>query len=576
MPLDSIAVSCLRKELIPLLSGGKVEKIYQPERDEISVIIKTRLDRYKLLISADSSNPRAYITENTKQNPLSAPLFCMLLRKHLSGATLEDISVPPYERIITFTFSAYNELGDRVKRNITAELMGRHSNIILTEQDNRIIDCARHVDLTVSSVRCVLPGLFYEPAPAGDRINPQNATYEDIFSALMSASGEVRGEKALLRLFSGLSPLAAREVIFRATGDTDSALETTNVKAIADSLYKFISQIENGEFSPCLLLDSDGRPRDFAAYNITCYGDLYKVIPFDSISRVMDEFYFRRDKIERMRQKSAALRKTVSNMLDRKQHKLSLLQETLAGAANKETYRIYGELLTANLYRGDVSGSSITVENFYNDNQPVTIELDSAKTLSQNAQIYFTRYRKAKTAEKTATTQIKLNIEEIEYLESVLTSIDNAEEITELSEIRSELVSSGYITDKQAKKIKSAPLSAPLRYEIDGFEVYAGKNNRQNEQVTFKIGRAEDIWLHAKDMPGSHTVIKTNRGEPVPDKVIEKAASIAAFYSKGKNMPLVPIDYTEVKNVKKIPGAKTGMVIYDKFKTAHVTPAEPK
>lgn len=573
MPLDAIAVSCLKTEFNRLLSGGKVEKIYQPERDEIAVVIKTRADRFRLVISADSSNPCAYISDASKQNPLSAPLFCMLLRKHLSGGVLESVTGTPYERVMDFTFTAYNELGDKVVRRITAELMGRFSNIILTDEEGRIVDCVRRVDLTVSSVRCLLPGLFYEQPPAHDKVDPSVATHSDIFTALLSVEGDVRADKAIVRLFAGMSPLAAKEITFRATGDTDTPLTAANAKIIADELFAFFEKINNNDFSPCLLMDSDGRPADFAAYDVGCYGNLYKVIKFDSISATMEEFYRKRDLIERMRQKSAALRKTASNLLERHRRKLAIQQETLAGAADNEKYRLYGEILTANLYKGETSSDSITLDNFYENNAPIVIPLDTSKTLSQNAQIYFTRYRKAKTAEKMATEQIKINTQEIEYIESVLAAIDNAETTAELSEIRTELVSGGYIRETGKKQKPVA--AAPLKLMIDGYEVYIGKNNRQNDYVTFKIGRSEDIWLHAKDMPGSHALIKTMRDTPTPDSVIEKVACHAAFYSKGRTSPFVSIDYTAVKNVKKPPGAKPGMVIYTNYKTAYVKPTEP-
>jgi len=573
MPLDAIAVTCLKDEFNRTLSGGRVEKIYQPERDEIAVIIKTRADRFRLVISADSSNPCTYISDASKQNPLSAPLFCMLLRKHLGGGVLESVSGTPYERIVDFTFSAYNELGDKVTRRLTAELMGRFSNIILTDEEGRIIDCVRRVDLTVSSVRCLLPGLFYEQPPAHDKLDPSTASHSDIFTTLLSVDGDVRADKAIVRLFAGMSPLAAKEITFRATGDTDTPLTAANAKTIADVLAAFFEKVNNNQFTPCLLIDDDGRPADFAAYDVGCYGNLYKVVYFDSISAAMEEFYHKRDLIERMRQKSAALRKTASNILERYRRKLALQQETLASAADNERYRLYGEILTANLYKGETSAPTIILENFYEDNSPITIPLDTAKSLSQNAQHYFTKYRKAKTAEKMAAEQIEINMREIEYVESVLAAIDNAETTAELSEIRTELVSGGYIRET-GKKQKPSP-AVPLKLTVDGFEVYIGKNNRQNDFVTFKVGRTEDIWLHVKDMPGSHAIIKTLRDTPTPDSVIEKVACYAAFYSKGRTSPLVPIDYTTVKNVKKPPGAKPGMVIYDKYKTAYVKPIEP-
>lgn len=571
MPLDGAAIAAIRTELEEKLIDGRIEKIYQPERDEISLIIRRGADNHRLLISADSSNPRIHLTNYNKKNPEQAPMFCMILRKHLQSGRIIKINQPDYERVLEIYVECYNDLGDLVEKRLIAEIMGRNSNIVLVGDGMRIIECIKRVDLTVSSVRTLLPGLGYEPPPAQGKIIPINATYDEIFEALCTLDGEPPISRAVVSLFMGMSPLAGREIAHRSAGHADARLTADNLKAAAKEAAGFFERLKREEFSPSIILGDGDEARDFAAYEVSLYEGMAKIKPCESISRAMDEYYYLKDMRERMRQKTANVRKTVTNLLERAKKKLVLLQESLHEAENKEQFKEYGELITANLYRIKQGDEVLEAQNFYDGNKLVLIPLEKNLSPSKNAQRYFKKYKKAKNAEVMVKEQIEKTVREINYLESVLNSVDMADGVEEIAEIKRELSEGGYIKREKEKKSKKDKPAAPLRLEVEGFEIYVGKNNKQNDMVTFKIGRSRDIWLHVKNMPGSHVIIK-NPGNGVPDEIIEKGARLAAYYSSARQSPMADIDYTEVKNVKKLPGAAPGMVIYEKYKTARVPP----
>lgn len=577
MPLDGIAVTAITKELNAKLVGGRIEKVHQPEKDELWLYIKNLREQYKLIMSADSSNPRVHLTDSTKQNPLSAPMFCMLLRKHISGGRIKSVTQPSFERILDIEIESRDELGDLREYHIICELMGRHSNIILVSGD-KVIDSIKHVDITVSSVRCVLPGLSYCRPPSQDKLSPFEANYDKVFEAFLSCDAEALIEKAVVRLIGGTSPLIGREIAYRAVGDVAGRLTANNLKSVSDVCYDFISILKNGKFSPCVVKDPvTGKTMEFATYDVTLYGNLAQKEYYDDISEAMDEFYCSKDKWERMRHKGAATRKVVTNALERCKKKLQLQQEKLAEAAHKDEYKIFGDLITANLYRIKEGEDKVSLENFYDENLPVVeIPMDTTKSPSKNAAFYFSKYRKAKTAEEMVSVQLSKNLDEIEYLTSVLGTIDIAETEQDIMDIRQELTSGGYIKSVTTKKNRQKPLpSKPLKFEYMGYEIYVGRNNNQNDYVTLKLGKSYDMWLHTKDIPGSHVLIK-NQGEEIPNEVVEVAASLAAYYSSGRESSMLEVDYTLIRNVKKPSGAMPGKVIYVSYKTAYVPPKKFK
>lgn len=572
MPFDAIAVSAVRYELEQKMLGAKIEKIHQPEKDEIWIFAKAGKEVFKLLISADSGNPRIHLTENTKQNPASAPMFCMLLRKHLGGGRIVSVSQPDFERIIDIGIECYNELGDLQTKHLVAEIMGRHSNIILVD-GGKVADSIKRVDITVSSVRNILPGLSYVLPPKQDKIDIRSADKEQIREALLEAHPETPIEKAVVSCFAGFSPFAGRELAHLATGQSDARLTEDNIPRLCEALHAFGEKIKNNTFCPLVIEDAvTGKAIDFAAYDVTMYAGGVRLRSHEGISRAMDEFFYARDKWERMRQKTAALRKTVTNALERCKKKLVLQQEKLEEAEQKDKWRIFGDLITANLYNIMPGQKAVSLENFYEEGSPVIeVPMDETKTPAKNAEAYFKKYRKAKTAQEIVRVQAEKNLEQIEYLSTVLGSIDIAENVQDIADIRKELAQAGYIKSKvKGKKEKDLP-SAPLFFECEGYEIYVGRNNRQNDIVTTKMGKSYDVWLHVKNMPGSHVLIK-NKGTDVPDSVIEKAAGLAAYYSGARESAMVQVDYTNIKNVKKPSGSMPGKVIYERYKTAYVAP----
>lgn len=571
MPLDATAIACLVSELTPKLKEGRIDKIYQPERDEIVLTVRTPSENLRLLISAGHANPRLHLTEIKKKNPIEAPLFCMLLRKHLSGGKITDICQPDFERMIRFTVSVYNELGDKTERYLIAEFTGRNPNIILTDEAGKIIDAVHHTDL--ASGRGILPGLRYLPPPLQEKTDPFSVDKEACLS-LLSTMRDAKADRALGMLFRGISPMAARCIAAEFTGDEDAAV-SGNEAALATGLVCFFERVRENRFAPSLLRTPEGDTVDFTAYVPYAAKGTLRVESMESLSDVLEAFYIGRDHNDRMRQKSASLKKRVSGILERLQKKIGIHEATLADTENMEKCRIFGELLCANLYRVEAGMEEITLENFYNNMETVRIPLDKTKNPSQNAQSYFKKYRKMKTAAVVVKEELERAQSEKAYMESVLEAILRAEDEDALAEIRREMVSGGYIRDESRDKRRKDPPAVPLEFEIGGFSVLVGRNNRQNDAVTFRLSRARDLWLHVKNMPGSHVLIRAEHRE-VPDEVVLAAAQLAAYYSGGRQSGQVPVDYTRVKNVWKPSGAKPGMVLYDSQHTVYVTPMLPQ
>ena len=584
MAFDAITVRNIVNEFNNTIINAKIDKIHQPERDELLISLRTRENTYKLVISASAAHPRLHFTDNVKPNPITAPMFCMLLRKHLSGGRITAVEQPEFERVVRFDIESYNELGDLTTKHLIVEIMGRHSNIILTDSEYKILDSIKHIDFSVSSVRQVLPSLQYVSPPSQNKINPLTVTKEEIISAFLKGTDGVKTDKFILSVFEGISPIVAREISFRAIGTTDAfigELDTAAKAKLIASVADVFEDIRKNNFAPCIVTyASDNKVIDYASVNITQYGGMGNTTAFDSIHELLDAFYSKRDADERIKQRSANLVKLVTNHLERASKKLIIQQNTVKDAEKAEKFKIYGDLIIANMYRIDEHSTKIEVENYYEDGSPVIcITLDPSLTPSQNAQKYYKKYNKSKTALVETAKQIESTVQDITYLESVLHNLNSASNENDLLEISAELAEQGYISSraKSVKNNKHTKLkqSKPMHYiSSDGLDIFVGKNNHQNDYLTLRYANSSDIWFHTKNIPGSHTVIKLGIDKNVPERTMMEAANLAAYYSKAKNSSQVPVDYTSIKNVKKPNGAKPGMVIYDFYNTVYVRPDE--
>lgn len=577
MAFDAVSVRCLTDELQKKLINGRIDKIYQPEKDEITINIRTFDESFKLVLSASSAHPRVHFTNVSKKNPKTAPLFCMLLRKHIGSGKITAVEQVGFERIIKISIESYDELGDLTTKYLIAEIMGRHSNIILTHSDMKIIDCIKHIDFTVSSIREVLPGLQYitpPPQSKTDLTDIQETAKIDFSSPVQTA------DKAILASISGISPLTAREMVYRALSRTDircGELTDSGKNKILYELVCLAKNVRTHNFSPCIIINSaTNNLMDFSSVPIEQYENMAEICTFESMSEVLDTFYKTRDMHERMRQKSADLVKLLNTAIERVSKKLIILNKTLTGSKDKEKHKIYGDLLTANIYKITQGQTEIEVDDYYSGNK-VTIPLSPTLTPSQNAQRYYKKYNKAKTAEVEAAKQIENAKNDLEYLESTLAAVETADSEADLNAIRAELIAEGYLARKISQKRQKQAAAKPMHFvSSDGFDIYVGKSNTQNDYLTTKLANSSDLWFHTKDIHGSHTVIKLGIDKDVPKATITEAAEIAAYYSKARLSSQVPVDFTEIKNVRKPNGAKPGMVIYDNYNTIYVTPKEPK
>lgn len=572
MAFDTICVKKTVEELNSAILGGRIDKIHQPEKDELTVFVRSLSGNKKLVISASANNARVHFTSITKENPQTPPMFCMLLRKHLGGGKIVRISQVDFERIIEIDIESYNDLGDLTTKHLICEIMGRNSNIILCRDDYVIIDSAKRVDFTQSSVRQILPGCKYASPPAQNKVAILSGEIKDI-SLNFSKEGQ-RPENAIMDAVSGISPVTAAEIVFRSIGTTAKVcgeLSFSDMESIEKELLRFAGSLE---YKPCIIFDKSGKPIDFSATEIRQYGDFCKVKYFDTISEVVESFYLERDKKERIRQKSADLIKLLTNNLGRCTKKLVIQEKTLRDAENKEKYKIYGDLITANLYRIEDGMTSVVVENYYADDCPeIEIELSPMLSPAKNAQRYYKLYQKLKTAEIEVEKQRNACLLDIEYLESTLSAVENSVLESDLNAIRAELSEQGYIKQKKSGKKEQKSQSAPMHFvSSDGFDIYVGKNNTQNDYLTLRFANSADIWFHTKKIHGSHTVIKLGLIKDVPKTTMMEAAQLAAYYSKARESSQVPVDYTQIKNVRKPNGAKPGMVIYDNYNTVYVTP----
>ena len=572
MAFDGITIAALRKELADTLKDGRISKIAQPEPDELLLTIKTPVGQYKLVLSANPSLPLAYLTEENKVSPMTAPPFCMLLRKHLQNGKILSITQPDFERILVFEIEHLNELGDLCRKKLIVELMGKYSNIIFASEEKeenksseagtglKIIDSIKRISAAVSSVREVLPGRDYFIPTAEGKTNPLLADKDSFIQCIQDKHEYCH--KALLSSYTGVSPLIAHEICYLA--DLSDAIASELTPQEAERLYNAFTSIFNKvkeeQFEPVIYYENEV-PKEYSCVPVSSFGN--NAIAYDSICALIRDYYSQKEKHSRSRQKSADLRKIVSTILERDVKKYDLQCHQLKDTEKMDTYRIYGELLQTYGYSIEPGSKSATVDNYYT-NEPITIPLDEQKTPLENAHRYFDKYGKCKRTKEALTELIVQVKDEISHLESIMTALDIAEKEEDLNQIREELMEYGYIRRKGGKKAaqKQRFTSKPFHYvSSDGFDIYVGKNNYQNEELTFKFATGNDWWFHAKGIPGSHVILKSE-GKEVPDSTFEEAGRLAAFYSKGRGQEKVEIDYTPRKNIKKTPGGKPGFVIY--------------
>ena len=558
MAFDGITVSALVKEMSDTFTGLRIYKIAQPEPDELILTIKGNSSQWRLLLCADATLPLVYITQDNKPAPLQAPGFCMLLRKHLSNARIISITQPGLERVIVITLEHLDEMGDVCRKKLIVELMGKHSNIIFTDDNNMIIDSIKHISHNVSSVREVLPGREWFIVNTSEKHDALSGEY-DFADIIKNAHCEAG--KAIYMSFTGISPIVASEICFRAGIDSDastSSLSDDECERLKCEFDKLVDIIRNGTYKPEAVYEN-GVPTEYAAMPLTMYHDL-KAVEYDSISELLEKFYREKSVAVRIRQKSLDLRKITQTALERNVKKLDLQRKQLLDTQKKEKYRVYGELINTYGYSVEEGAESFEALNYYT-NETITIPLDPTLSLKDNAKKYFDKYTKLKRTAESLTQIVEEVSTEVEHLRSVMTSLDIAVGEEDLTEIKQELTDAGYIKFKGGKK-KEKITSKPFHFiSSDGYDMYVGKNNFQNDKLTFDFANGNDMWFHAKKMPGSHVVVRTN-GDELPDRTYEEAARLAAYYSSGRNADKVEIDYTIKKNVKKPAGGKPGFVVY--------------
>lgn len=577
MPLDAVYLSSVTEELRGALLGAKIDKIYQPSRDEVVFLLRSREGSCRLLLSANPSHPRAHLTTAPVENPASPPMFCMLMRKHLVGGRFQEVIQPPMERVIDFSLQCTDEFGDEVTKHVIIEIMGRNSNLILCGEDGRIIDCVRRVDYEMSQQRQVLPGLYYHLPPQQEKLSPFTASLEDIAALTQAVSSPTRPDSFIMEHFSGMPPLICRELVqlFDDSLEDLNLLSPASRYAFAGHLKAEFSRIAEGKRRPYLLI-KNGAPWDFTYMPITQYGLLVDSVPQESFSSLLDTFYAKKDAAARMKSKSQAVVKTVTNLRNRTARKLENQRKELLATADRDALRIRGELITANLYRMEKGQTKLVTENYYDPElKPMEIPLSPLLTPQQNAAKYFKDYNKAKNAVIYLTEQIARGETELQYLESILDELSRAETEKDLSDIRAELISGGYLRDTDKKKKMKTQPSRPMEFcSSTGMRIRVGRNNTQNDQLTLKSSFKSDLWLHTQKIHGSHVIISCEGGE-ADDTTLLEAAKLAAYFSQAKDSQNVPVDYTIVKNVKKPVGGKPGMVIYNHYNTVYVTP-EPE
>lgn len=559
MAFDGIVIANLVKELNEQILNTRISKIAQPENDELLFTLKGKNGQKRLLLSASASLPLIYLTDENKPSPMTAPNFCMLLRKHIANGRITKIYQPELERIIHFEIEHLNELGDLCQKTLTVEIMGKHSNIIFCDDKGMIIDSIKHISAQVSSVREVLPGRTYFIPKTQEKFDPLTTTREFFLSSVLCKPLPVF--KAIYTTYTGISPIIANEICHRASLDGDMATDALSEEEklhLCNNFFWLMDDVKEGNFTPNIITHGK-EPLEFSAFHLSEYSD-ETVTDYDSISTVLEQYYAKKNDYTRIRQKSVDLRRVVTTALERERKKYDLQLKQLKDTEKREKYKVYGELITTYGYQVAEGSKNFEALNYYT-NEMITVPLDPMLSPLDNAKKYFEKYSKLKRTYLALTELTKETANEISHLESIATALDIAVAEDDLLEIREELIAFGYIKKKSTDKKKKSK-SKPFHYiSSDGYHIYVGKNNYQNDELTFKFAVGNDWWFHAKEMPGSHVIVKTN-GDELPDRTFEEAGRLAAFYSKGRENPKVEIDYSEKKNIKKPNGAAPGFVIY--------------
>ncbi|MBQ7549756.1 MAG: NFACT family protein [Clostridia bacterium] len=575
MALDGILLHLLKNELRGFAVGSRVEKVHQPSREELVLQLRAKKEMKRLLLSVRSNSPRIHFTGHPPENPPVPPMFCMLMRKKLTGAVITDIRQLGLDRVIYIDFDAVNEIGDRTRLTLSIEIMAKCSNIILTDSEHRIVDAMRRLDLSRSPARQILPGFRYTPPPAQDKIDLLTEPPSAVIERMLGFPGKT-ASSALLCSVSGASPLTCRETAVNCGDTAVSNLDEEELRLIEQNVGTLSEVIKGNGGRPYMLYDENGTPADFSFLPVKQFGNKYRLEEKDSYSDLLDDFYFERDRAERTRQKSSDLTKLLANAIARTAKKVSLRQAELTRCADREKLRISAELISANLYRLEKGAPYYEIENYYDGGRIMRIKADPAKSPSANAQKYYKDYRKAKTAEQLLCGLIEEGQQDLQYLESVADALERAENRAEIDEIRNELTAAGYIKKHAKKTGGQTKLLPPIEYMTsDGFRVLVGRNNMQNDRLSLKTAAKTDMWLHTQKIHGSHVIIVGGSRE-ISDEAIVEAAEIAAYHSKARDAKLVPVDYTLVKNLKKPQGAPPGKVIYHVYYSVNVTPDREK
>ena len=570
MPLDAICLTAVAAELRRAVIGGKVDKIYQPTRDEVVLHMRTGQGNVRMLLSANPQHPRAHLTETPRENPDTPPMFCMLLRKYFLGGRILAVTQPSMERLLEFRFETLSELGDRVERRLVLECIGRKANLIMLDGEGRITDCLRRVEGDLSARRPLMPGMFYQaPAPTG-KLDPTAMTLEDLRRLVLEQAPEGEGQdKWLLDTFSGLSPLVARELEFQGAGSREG---------LSDRLERLLKAVKEECFQP-IVLAKDEKPFDFTFMPVLQYGPSVELRRYDGFSQMLDDYYAQKEAQERVKQRGQDFIRSVTQARSRTAKKIANQEQDLRNAADRERMRQFGDIITSNFHRMERGQTALRAQNYYDpEGGEVDIPLDPLLTPQQNAAKYYKDYKKAQKAEEMLSIQLEKNRRELDYLDSVLQMISLSEGDRDLQEIRQELMDNGYLKQHRrkmtAKGKQKIIRSKPMEFRSSaGLTILVGKNNSQNDRLTLKEADKRDIWLHTQKIHGSHVILKTDGVEP-DERSLNEAAMLAAWFSQGRESGQVPVDYTPVRYVKKPAGAKPGFVIYNTYHTLYVTPAE--
>lgn len=575
MALDGITLHFVKNELENTVLGARVEKVHQPSKAEIVLLLRTRNGAFRLFLSAESASARVHLTQYPTENPQNPPMLCMLFRKHLTGAVLSNIRQAGLDRILFLDFDATNEIGDKVRLSLCVEITGQHSNIILIDGNGKILDAVKRVDETKSSVREVLPNCTYVLPPRQDKINLLTQSAQKA-AARVKLQKNQQLSKAFMQSIEGISPIVSRELASRAAGDCTSFVDFAEESKITAAILHLQSVLQNNAPQYCIVYNEENKPFDFSFLDITQYGTYYKKTYADSFCALLDAFYFERDRALRAKRKAGDLYKALNTLKERTARKISNQQAELNACADKEQLRVFAELINANQYALQKGAAFYEVPNYYAENQPVRIRANPALSPAQNAQKYYKAYKKAHTAEKMLGQLIEKGEQELLYFDSVLDILSRADTESELSLIRQELIDGGYLKRKKGGKLRLPKEMPPYKFQTsDGFTVLVGRNNVQNDKLTLKTAKNYDMWLHTQNFAGSHTIILSENRE-ITDKAVVEAAEIAAFFSSAKDAQKVPVDYTLIKNIKKPVGAKPGKVIYHIYNTVFVTPKNPE